>query len=373
MLTQCPQCQTHFDVTDEQLQRASGSVRCEHCNTVFVASPVEPAAKEAIPDLEPVSVDSIELEDPSAMLDSVDVQASDLDMPDMPASPDLDAPELTPIDELHVDDIELPEKNAVQQPDTPVTDVEDNQPTDAPGSQTPAIEEEPASVLSGNKVHVLDFNAQQAANADLLVKETDAAAPVEHILGKQEQDDSTEIRDETGSGYDPRQLYPELEASDTPRAEQPTGYILASIALIALFVVQSIYLLHDEIAEQTALRPFIQGYCEVFDCYIELPRDPDAIVLREREIRSHPGVTGALSVSAQIENTAVFKQAYPLLQLQFRDIAGHIVAGRDFQPREYLPKDVDVHDGIDPARPVNVALELSDPGNKAVSYLFIFK
>ena len=382
MLTECPQCQTQFIITDEQLQRASGSIRCERCNTVFVASP---ATNEHTAELEVVSVDAIELDD-STKLDAVELEAGDIDIPDMSDSPELDTPELAPVDNIHVDDIELPESPSIKMPTTPVSGTDDRETdivdiTDTDKPRPPTAEVIPLPSLPDSKAHVLSFNTgQAAANADQLVDVTTAAPPMDENIvesGDAVQDSAASIETGTGalpeSGYDPRQLYPELETRATGMPEHATGYIIASIALIMVFILQSIYLLHDELAEQAAVRPFIQDYCETFGCSVKLPREPDAIVLREREIRSHPNVAGALSVTAQIENTARFRQSYPVLQLQFRDIAGHIVAGRNFQPNEYLPEDVSIHSGIAPGNPVNVGLELGDPGNKAVSYLFIFK
>ena len=46
MFTQCPNCETTFQVTAEQLKAANGDVRCGHCLTVFNAldnlSEIEP-------------------------------------------------------------------------------------------------------------------------------------------------------------------------------------------------------------------------------------------------------------------------------------------------------------------------------------------
>jgi len=409
MLTECPYCHIKFDVTVERLQRSSGSVRCDQCNTVFVASPVEPdpvPELEPTAHLEPVSIDSIELDnqaatiekveldDPTDALEDVEIEASDIDVPDMSASPTLETPELAPVEELHVNELELPEETSPIQIEEQIAD-------------TPASPLESSSSVqwSETNVHSLNVsNQRQAANADWLAEHEGASQqtddsvmdtrettpttetrqqqpPVRSEVDEQSRpevgDESTANKETTqppGAGYDPRQLYPELDiAEPRPSASLSPRYLVASIVLIIVFVFQSIFLLHDELAKQTALRPYMQQFCEVLDCQIDLPSAPDAIVLRDREVRSHPNVAGALSVTANIENTALFTQHYPLLQLQFRDVAGQIVAGRNFQPDEYLPSDVNISAGMQPNKRVNVGLELSDPGEKAVSYLFIFK
>ena len=425
MLTECPYCHIQFDVTDERLQRSSGSVRCDQCNTVFVATPIEAIVEteadiaEPAPELEPTenievvtvdavelenldtTIDKVELDDPAEALEDVEIKADDIDIPDMADAPALEAPELTPVDELHVNEIELSEET-IQTDDLVVAKTET---LDNPVMPAPPVVPDTSVQWSENNVHSLNVSShQEAANADWLTEHEKSSADSDdagtdvpgdtlktdtdpqHLPATSEtrlhdlpraQDDgpvSNDKNDQPEAGYDPRQLYPELNVAESKSiARQPPGYLLASIMLIFVFILQSTYLLHDELAKQAGLRPFMQQFCEIFDCHIELPSAPHAIVLRDRQIRSHPNIPGALSVAAKIENTEAFTQHYPLLQLQFRDITGQIVAGRNFQPSEYLPKDVSISAGISPNKLVNVALELTDPGEKAVSYLFIFK
>lgn len=46
-VTQCPQCQSQFRVTEGQLNLANGRVRCGHCLKVFEAQATEPATPDA--------------------------------------------------------------------------------------------------------------------------------------------------------------------------------------------------------------------------------------------------------------------------------------------------------------------------------------
>ncbi len=48
MLTQCPECSTHFRVRPEQLRAAGGRVRCGRCNCLFDAQPARPGANAAL-------------------------------------------------------------------------------------------------------------------------------------------------------------------------------------------------------------------------------------------------------------------------------------------------------------------------------------
>ncbi len=173
-------------------------------------------------------------------------------------------------------------------------------------------------------------------------------------------------------GYDPSQLYPEINTVPAVPSSMPTSFLAISTLLVLLFIGQSLYLLRDTLAER-GLRPLMQSLCASLNCELALPRAPNEIILKSREVRSHPNIKNALSVKATINNQASFRQAYPLLQIQFHDIKGRIIAGRDFLPQEYLPNDINIKKGILPNNPVNIALELIDPGKNAVSFLFIFK
>ena len=86
-------------------------------------------------------------------------------------------------------------------------------------------------------------------------------------------------------------------------------------------------------------------------------------------MRSHPTQRGALAVDAIITNQADFPQPYPQLQLQFTDLNGAPVAGRQFRPDEYLSGELRGSRLMPVQQPVHIALELLDPGPRAVNYL----
>jgi predicted Zn finger-like uncharacterized protein len=58
-------------------------------------------------------------------------------------------------------------------------------------------------------------------------------------------------------------------------------------------------------------------------------------------VRSHPEFNGALVVDAIIYNRATFSQPFPLLELRFADLNGHLIASRRFKPGEYLSGDLE--------------------------------
>jgi predicted Zn finger-like uncharacterized protein len=147
--------------------------------------------------------------------------------------------------------------------------------------------------------------------------------------------------------------------------------VLWGLGLIAMLLLlltgQYIYRNFDELATGPA-RPWLLQACAMAGC--DLPPQADASLIRSGNliVRSHPTRQGALVVDAIITNLASFPQPYPQLQLQFSDINGAPVAGRRFQPAEYLAGELSGASLMPVQQPVHIALELVDPGPQAVNY-----
>ena len=145
-----------------------------------------------------------------------------------------------------------------------------------------------------------------------------------------------------------------------------------NLFLIILLLAQYVYFTRDDLARYPGLRPSLETMCGVMGCEIPLMRDVKRISLVNRELRSHPGVTNALLVKATLINNAPFPQPYPVLQLSLSTVTGQVVAARRFQPVDYLGKAVNLKEGMVPQQPVEVVLELVDPGQNAISFEFEF-
>ncbi len=135
-------------------------------------------------------------------------------------------------------------------------------------------------------------------------------------------------------------------------------------------VLQVAYFTRDELAKDPTLRPWLAQMCEFTGCTLAQPVDIKQIEIIGRDVRTHPTARQALIASTTIINNARFAQPYPLLTLVFSDINGTLLAQRRFMPREYLPRDIDISAGMTPDLPVQIELELADPGKAAVNYEF---
>jgi hypothetical protein len=102
------------------------------------------------------------------------------------------------------------------------------------------------------------------------------------------------------------------------------------------------------------------------------PRDPQRIELSSKNIYTHPNTENALMVSGTIVNQAGIAQDFPLLELRFENIRGEFIAGRRFQPHEYLDLPVESIGKMQPGNPISFTIEIIDPGKDVMSYEFRF-
>lgn len=143
---------------------------------------------------------------------------------------------------------------------------------------------------------------------------------------------------------------------------------LGLIIVVAALPAQYLYFNFNTLA-RGELRPWLAQACGLIGC--QLPPQSDSARIRTGSliVRSHPSVSGALAVDAIITNLAPFAQPYPELVLQFTDIEGKPVAGRRFQPADYLGGELTGSHLMPVGQPVHIGLEVRDPGPRAVNYL----
>ena len=63
-----------------------------------------------------------------------------------------------------------------------------------------------------------------------------------------------------------------------------------------------------------------------------------------------------------------FAQPFPLLEIRFADLNGKPLASRSFKPSEYLSGELAGQTIMPPQVPIHIALDILDPGAKAVNY-----
>ena len=148
---------------------------------------------------------------------------------------------------------------------------------------------------------------------------------------------------------------------------------LVSIALLAISLgLQWVWFNRATLVAEADWRPLLEDVCAVVRCELPMRTDFSQLAIINRDVRQHPTVSEALLINAAFENRAEFTQPYPFFEVSFIDSTGNPVAMRRFSPAEYLAEGVDITRGVVTQAPVQVVLEVMDPGEAAVSFQFDF-
>ncbi|MDH5518701.1 MAG: DUF3426 domain-containing protein [Gammaproteobacteria bacterium] len=167
----------------------------------------------------------------------------------------------------------------------------------------------------------------------------------------------------------------ELRHQKLPRRTSPLLKTLWSLAIISLLLssaAQLIYFKRTELASHTELRPYLISLCKLANCDIPDLRDLQRLELSSKNIYSHPNVEHALMITAVLVNQASFTQQFPVLQISFTNLVGDIIMARRFSPSEYLHTSVEKLGEMQPGLPIQITLEVLDPGKSATAYEFSF-
>ena len=340
LITQCPQCDTQFRVTEEQLQVANGRVRCGACLLVFDGT------ARLVVDGELVSASDV---DPD-----VDALLAELDDIDLPLEADLDAQsgvaaeeqgdnsDLAALDALeaallaelkgeesHTDQLagleELPLQEVVAEPAP-----------DMPWQATP-----PPTVQPEESIELV-----AVADSTPLESNTTRAPEVEEEL--------------------PEEFLP--YAKDEQRSRLAT--VLIWIALLTL-PIQVLWFQFDSWAKSPSMRPFYAAVCAGLGCELPVRIDVERIEAQNSVLRKHPERADGLIYDVLMINHAAYPQPFPLVELTMTNLDGNLVAGRRFQPEEYLAEEFHTQ-MMAPRTPLHISLEMHDPGHAPLNYQIRF-
>lgn len=167
---------------------------------------------------------------------------------------------------------------------------------------------------------------------------------------------------------------PELRQHTAPSSTM-LSKTLWSIGILCLTIaasIQMIYFKRAELTRNTELRPYLVSLCELAKCDIPELKDISRLELSSKNVYSHPNVDNALMITAVMVNQASFAQQFPTLQVSFTNLVGDIIMARQFKPGEYLNTNEDKLSDMQPGLPIQIILEVIDPGNNATAYEFSF-
>jgi predicted Zn finger-like uncharacterized protein len=410
MYTQCSNCKTLFRITEEQLAAVQGKVRCGFCYSTFDASQ---ALFEDIPDLSEADDEDDASEATASQQEAINTapprvvaptaapppprQPPPPPEPSAPPRPVAPAPVAAPIpvETAHraVPAAEPPPPvspaASIEQPGevrrAPPPPIAPSPPAAAPPAHASADAVPTPSAQNPNAPAAQATRRTIAATEPRAATPTAASESAPRIHVPTVQGDAAGVRlpslfdaiDLAGHALQQvsrRHLDTHRSAgggaNDELRANMP--WLVGTMLLLALIVVQYSYLTRNDLARFTALRPWLESMCAVTGCSIPLMRNPLAIKLVSRDIRTHPTAKDALQVRARIVNDAPYTQSYPLLRVDLSDISGAPVASRLFRPEEYLRPGTDIAAGIPSRGHADVELDILDPSHRATGFEFAF-
>lgn len=367
MYTQCPSCQTIFEVSAEHLKAANGDVRCGQCLNVFSALdhlseevPIrkeDSSMEEIFQGSEQTTVFDESTEEPSKEAISDEVSrpvTTSSNTTSTPLEEDEDDHGLADFFKDVVDDsLEFTEVNYEER----------------------RKKEQPLSPDGG----FFYGGANESTIEKILTEhEPEERELAEFTLPSEPEPDTSDDQATSAKASDkqptdiPPQLLEDLQAGHLAEEKAASNkfWLSGSIVLMLVLMLQAIYFSRHDLARNPAYRPVLAQACEVLGCTINVTYDIKQIEIIGRDVRSHPTANNALIAGTTIINNAKFPQPYPLLNLTFSNITGTRLAYRRFTPREYLKSGTDISAGMTPDLPVQVELELVDPGKDAVNFEF---
>ncbi|MDH1575744.1 DUF3426 domain-containing protein [Pseudomonas sp. GD03746] len=434
-VTQCPHCQTSFRVTHHQLSVARGVVRCGHCLQVFNAAKqlLEQNRASAAPAVPPIpAVAPVTAPEPpvserlaaepqdwaatAQALDELDLDQElarlerrgkpDEPRPAVPADA-LQARRDEPAAEPHGDELF---GNATDDHHEPLETIDSTpvllkqeplDPEPAPGDRTePTLDgnldldfdDEPATHRTAERDNADDF-PERLSPDDEPVHEKGLSARDDddtdlHLSAHDDTPAPTLTGERLEPGFAarpqrPSRKEPLIDVVDDPLQlgwEKPRPHWgkrvlwgLLTLLAAGLLAFQYVWFHFDEMARQDQYRPLFQQMCPMLGCEVPTRVDIGRIKSSNLVVRSHPDFKGALIVDAIIYNRAPFAQPFPLLELRFADLNGQLIASRRFKPSEYLSGELAGRGEMPSQTPIHIALDILDPGPKAVNYSLSFR
>ncbi len=150
--------------------------------------------------------------------------------------------------------------------------------------------------------------------------------------------------------------------------KSPKIALTISIILTLLIPLQLFFFNKDALAQNLTTRPLVLAVCKLLQCKVADYADTSKIEIISRKVHSHPLQKGALIITTTLMNAAPQKQPFPRILISMADVQGKTRAQRLFEPEEYLPETLFADQGMIPGIPLNIDLEIEDPGQNLVAF-----
>jgi predicted Zn finger-like uncharacterized protein len=247
-----------------------------------------------------------------------------------------------------------------------------------------SLELEPGEDEDFPQIVVLNDAVDEPATSPVMMLDPDAVLEGVHDDPAPSSDDDDDEEDARAaparapsSNREAAQVFgleqPSQRQGRPARGPVPTLLLaFANVVLLGLLALQLGLGLREPLLASPELRPWLERGCAILGCRLSALRDPERVEIIARDVRAHPRYANGLLVDVTLVNRAPYVQPFPVMQLTFTSLDEQWFAQRRFQPAEYLGPNRGTAERLPPDIPVQVVLELLDPGPDAVSYQFDF-
>ena len=353
-VSRCPECQTAFKVSEEQLGLANGSVRCGSCLHIFKASEHQVQARKNEADLWD-EFDDFDLDewDFSSVPDELfsDNDDEDFDLNDLASA-------------LNVVDDETDEagdKSKAKQPSNQSKndDISDGDPLPEPAAELTefnydgdhADNIEPAA----SKTYSLSFLSPKAAIFELA---EDFPAPEKNdaLTQPSKEGDLDKIKSEPLELVGP---------------QKNTAYIKSTIAVLIVCITALLtgaYQYTLTLSNQPALAPLIFAVCPRIGCQVPTRANIEKIRTTRVVVREHPTTANSILIDMELTNHATYEQRFPNILVTFTNFSGEVVHKTAFRPQQYLHGEISNQTSMTPLQPFYLSFEMDKPKQTTAGY-----
>jgi len=343
MQTQCPYCETQFRITEEQYQIADGLVRCGVCNKTFNA--FEVSQDDAQLPIDQAVYHPVKHENKS--------NEQDAQQPVSNSTATLISAEKNDLAEHHNELIE----------EFPISE-------DRAASLTTTDDSLNYSLSNPFE----NENSEGRPKAQDTIDDTDTNPDNNYSEKHEVEFDLFQTEDEDALSPDlSHSIVPEECIAESSHAVL-TG-VLWSVAILFLtltLVAEYIWFNRNQLIQIPQAKPWVESFCQLTNCEVAALRDPAQIELVTRNIYSHPNQKNTLIVAVTLINHANFAQPYPLMQIDFSDVRGGVIAARRFNAQTYLQTPKEQLRLLAPEASSSFTMMIHDPGKQAMTYEFSF-
>lgn len=146
------------------------------------------------------------------------------------------------------------------------------------------------------------------------------------------------------------------------------GYSVIALLALALLLAQIVWFNPALVHQYAFLAPVQQMISQQLNLPTPAQQAAEKIINERLVIQPHEEYADVLRVSLRLINQANFAQPFPALHLSFSDLAGKPVAQRVFEPAEYLDLTLFPQQMMPAQQPVQIQLDILNPGTRAVNY-----